>query len=548
MEIQSANRQHPVPQNVMEVEFKLIGDLTIRQFTYLVLFGGFSGATAYSSIPLIFKWPLFGLLVLMGLGFAFFPLNDIPLDKWFVNYVKAITKPRLRVWKHSINIPYYFTYTAKNKLDTADYYNTKTTQKQKMSLEELLNTDKLKSIDFKNSTDIDNKEKEFYKKLGLSESQKTYIATKADGTKQEKQIISNTAQNNYNDILIKTNTSTTQQTSTVIPTKLTPQHINDELENKNTFTSVATNNSNKQATPPPTIKIEEIIKENEKTIKPDIKLEKTEAEFGSLVDTTLAPNITTQNDVTTDSNIQDQANQTKDENIKLKQETLNYEAHIKELNLLKQKLLKEIENNKYKFLDGKEPELINLKEKTDKLVLEKENKELKDRLKKITTQKIINSDKAGKIEKSPFFASFLLKIKGENLPNTQDTNKTTEEQINIKKNSSDFEGTLNYPEDAETIRKKIKKSTNTQSFKLKGSTIDNMGNIIPDVVIIVKNENKEAVRALKSNSVGEFESSTELEKGNYFIEATKENYIFKVININASENQQYLVKLIGIKQ
>ncbi|PIS12639.1 hypothetical protein COT69_02950, partial [candidate division WWE3 bacterium CG09_land_8_20_14_0_10_39_24] len=38
-EEQTAHRQHPVPQNIMSVEFKLVGDLTVRQFMYLIIGG-----------------------------------------------------------------------------------------------------------------------------------------------------------------------------------------------------------------------------------------------------------------------------------------------------------------------------------------------------------------------------------------------------------------------------------------------------------------------------------------------------------------------------
>ena len=78
MEVQSANKQHPVPQNVMDVEFKLIGELTVRQFTYLVAFGLMAFATyKLSLLPPIFRYPLILIQVLIGTGFAFFPLNDI---------------------------------------------------------------------------------------------------------------------------------------------------------------------------------------------------------------------------------------------------------------------------------------------------------------------------------------------------------------------------------------------------------------------------------------------------------------------------------------
>jgi hypothetical protein len=61
-----SNTQHAVPQNIMDVEFKLVGDLTMRQFSYLIVFG----LLAYFSsviIPGIFKWPIVMTLGLLAL-------------------------------------------------------------------------------------------------------------------------------------------------------------------------------------------------------------------------------------------------------------------------------------------------------------------------------------------------------------------------------------------------------------------------------------------------------------------------------------------------
>jgi len=103
------NMQHPVPQNIMDVEFKLIGDLTMRQFAYLMVFG----LTAYLSYLLvigIFKWPTVFALILLGLGLAFVPVEERGLDEWIVNFVKAINSSTQRVWKKEPQIPSAFLY------------------------------------------------------------------------------------------------------------------------------------------------------------------------------------------------------------------------------------------------------------------------------------------------------------------------------------------------------------------------------------------------------------------------------------------------------
>ncbi|EKE00459.1 MAG: hypothetical protein ACD_22C00015G0001, partial [uncultured bacterium] len=75
MPIQDAsnyNKQHAVPQNIMDVEFKIIGELTLRQFAYLIIFGGIAYVTAVY-MGGIFKWPLVVICALLGVGLAFVP-------------------------------------------------------------------------------------------------------------------------------------------------------------------------------------------------------------------------------------------------------------------------------------------------------------------------------------------------------------------------------------------------------------------------------------------------------------------------------------------
>lgn len=537
MDIQSANRQHPVPQNVMEVEFKLIGDLTIRQFTYLLLFGILSFLAAYSSLPNLFKIPLVGLFIIGGISFAFIPLNDIPLDKWFVNYIKAILRPRFRVWIHTQNIPYYFNYTPVVIAQDGAVHTSGANNKQKLSLEELLNADKPKSINFYDEKDLDEKEKEFFKKAGLKNSVQNSAA----------QVPQQQIQNNVLEQPAVTVDFANKETinNFVIPEnkvlpidKLRKEDLVMEAETKHSFSTIAVSKGANTPVIPGF------------STQPPIKKDEKEIEIEKIVNFTLppttspqpTPNETPEEKVEKPQNIEEvKVEQLQTKNYE--EELVNYQKHIKELNLLKQKLLKELEQNKYKVLEGKEEEVakITVKERTASLRLE--NDELKNKLKKMSEQREINGQKAN-IEKSPFFASFLLKIKGVKPETESDLNNAGTEASQ----NDEYQGSVNSPEDAETLRSKIKlRNQNGKTFKLRGSTVDKDNNIIPEVIIIVKNKTNEAVRALKSNSVGEFESSTELTIGDYNVEATKDEYVFQTLNLKALDNGKGLVKLIGTK-
>ena len=85
--------QHAIPRQITTFEFKLIGFLTIKQFIYLVI-----------SIPIglliIYTFPIpilnffLGIIVaLIGVAFAFVPINDRPMEVWVRNLIKKLSSP-----------------------------------------------------------------------------------------------------------------------------------------------------------------------------------------------------------------------------------------------------------------------------------------------------------------------------------------------------------------------------------------------------------------------------------------------------------------------
>lgn len=92
---------HPVPQNISSFEFHLIGDMTLKQFTYLAA-GLAIGYVMYvffvTPFPLI-AWPIIAVSVLSGAAFAFVPIQDRPLDHWMGAFLKAIFTPTQREYK-----------------------------------------------------------------------------------------------------------------------------------------------------------------------------------------------------------------------------------------------------------------------------------------------------------------------------------------------------------------------------------------------------------------------------------------------------------------
>lgn len=92
---------HPIPQNVTSFQFKLVGDMTLKQFGYLAA-GSVSAYLLFvflaHDFPLI-SWPLIIISTLLGVAFAFLPIGSRPLDHWLKAFLKAVYSPTKRVWE-----------------------------------------------------------------------------------------------------------------------------------------------------------------------------------------------------------------------------------------------------------------------------------------------------------------------------------------------------------------------------------------------------------------------------------------------------------------
>jgi hypothetical protein len=86
---------HPIPQNVTNFEFHLVGDMTLKQFGYLAAGVGlaFLVFTTLSTSQPILAWPIIIISALLGVAFAFLPIQERPLDHWVVAFFKAIFQP-----------------------------------------------------------------------------------------------------------------------------------------------------------------------------------------------------------------------------------------------------------------------------------------------------------------------------------------------------------------------------------------------------------------------------------------------------------------------
>jgi len=100
--------QHPIPQNISSYQFRLVGDMTLKQFFELA--GGFLVGLIFYSSPLIgiVKWPFAIISVILGAAMAFVPFEERPLEQWIFSFFRAIYSPTVFNWKKTAQAPKYF--------------------------------------------------------------------------------------------------------------------------------------------------------------------------------------------------------------------------------------------------------------------------------------------------------------------------------------------------------------------------------------------------------------------------------------------------------
>lgn len=90
--------QHPVPQNISSYEFRLVGDMTLKQFFQLAGGAGIGFLFFKMPLPFFLKWPLVFISVLTGILLAFVPVGGRPFSQWLIAFVKAVYSPTEFSW------------------------------------------------------------------------------------------------------------------------------------------------------------------------------------------------------------------------------------------------------------------------------------------------------------------------------------------------------------------------------------------------------------------------------------------------------------------
>lgn len=97
--------RHAVPQNIMEVEFKLFGALSIRQFGYLAAGFVIAALVYFTGLPFLIKMPIALFVAIMGVVLALVKVNGQPASTFITNFISAMLSSQIRVWRKTPSTP-----------------------------------------------------------------------------------------------------------------------------------------------------------------------------------------------------------------------------------------------------------------------------------------------------------------------------------------------------------------------------------------------------------------------------------------------------------
>lgn len=90
--------QHAIPRDVTGFTFKLVGTMTLKQFGY-VAGGAIIGYLCFKAPLGILSLPLTGIFWFLGFALAFIPIQERPLDRWIIAFIKSVYSPTQFIWK-----------------------------------------------------------------------------------------------------------------------------------------------------------------------------------------------------------------------------------------------------------------------------------------------------------------------------------------------------------------------------------------------------------------------------------------------------------------
>lgn len=542
-----SNRQHPVPQNIMDVEFKLIGELTMRQFSYLLIFG-LASYVSLNKIPGLFRVPSAMFFGLLALGLAFIPVGERGLDEWIVNFYKSINSPTQRKWLKEPQLPTAFLYD--NLAIVQHEMITLAPTSSRRKLEEYL---KFKSYE-SDEDPLDIPEKSYVMKL-KQVYQDTYSSDSTSGVglivdepeilvspeipetpdfQDTGQFNTDSEKTEFDQGLLPTPdykpSSTTEESDRDITknNKVSEESVTEQkpptpqILQKSKFVDSRLNRQKKRVSTSTRVADErassrELDMYSYRSITPDMhsgrKFTNLVPSEGEIILPIRGERIlSTSEELSIDSDIQEKARKLEE---LLQKISLEEGVDIKKPHVQKTATV----------LVDKEAEELAEKLKKQNEDLNIEIKRLKDQINKGKSSSIETTEQENLLKKLESQKGGIASSYSELRKQVQDLQMKLDEKVKV----STGEEFLN------KMKKQLPSLTDRPNV-LTGVVRDAEGKNLGDTLLIVKNSRGDTIRALKTNSLGQFVVSTPLQNGTYTVEVSpvnKTNLTFAIIPIEA---------------
>jgi len=522
---QTTHTQHAVPQNIMDVEFKLIGDLTMRQFTYLLVFG-ILAYIVYISMVGVFKWPLVSFFVLFGVALAFVPIQERGMDEWFVNFFKAVYTPTQRVWKKESILPPAFTYQNLALVKQALITLAPTSSRRK--LEEYLEIQQKAQVEDK----LDIPEKEYILKVRQAF---TPVETAVEVTEEQYEVTEYETFEAYQPFKEPVSPEPAEIIKSEAPTGVVPPPSEEKPKEE-------------EKTPEAPPKPAPAVRKRPKKPKPKLPKIKT-----------TIPDTFTFTPMTPDRHIGRRFTSmlpsegqlilpVRGEMVLATSEELDIQKDIDEKTEQLRQLLDQVRGDKElgqvvveKIKEEKEGADISEAQDVVKKVKE-ENEKLSNEIQKLKNE--IESSQEPEEEKSK------KRKLVEELEREKD--KANIDYTSLQKQVLELQERLKEKEEpkkkgpSKPTYAKMQPITNEPNI-VSGVIKNQDGEALPGVVLLIKNHKGEAVRALKTNTLGQFSISTSLVKGMYTLEvgSAVEETSFDIITVEVKGEVIPPMEMVG---
>ena len=103
-------KEHPIPQDITNYRFHIVGSMTLKQFLEIGAGVVFAAILFKTGLPAFIKWPAMVFSAILGATAAFLPIEERPLDHWITTYLRVLYKPTQFFWKREPKIPALFAF------------------------------------------------------------------------------------------------------------------------------------------------------------------------------------------------------------------------------------------------------------------------------------------------------------------------------------------------------------------------------------------------------------------------------------------------------